>query len=220
MRSLLGIRRLGIVGGTFNPIHTGHLRSAEEVCEDFNLERVIFMVSAVPPHKSSSDIIDAAHRYEMVRRATKDNPRFDASNLEIRREGKSYTIDTLSYFRKRLGADADIYFILGLDAFSEIGTWHDYSHLFGLAHFIVTDRPTRQAMDPECCLPPEIAGLFSRGKEGGLVHKSGTRLFYHNITALDISATHIRGLVRAGKSIRYLVPPAVHQYIKEKGLYR
>jgi nicotinate-nucleotide adenylyltransferase len=220
MRSLLKIRRLGIVGGTFNPIHIGHLRSAEEVCEDFGLDRIIFIVSAVPPHKASADIIDAAHRYEMVRRAVRDNPRFDASNLEIAREGKSYTVDTLSYFRKRLGADADIYFILGLDAFSEIGTWHDYGRLFGLAHFIVTDRPTRQTMDPEYCSPPEIAGFFSRGADGNLVHESGMRLFYHNITALDISATHIRGLVRAGKSIYYLVPPPVYRYIQERGLYR
>lgn len=220
MRSLLRIRRLGIVGGTFNPIHVGHLQSAEEVCEDFNLERIIFMVSAVPPHKASTGIIDAAHRYEMVRRAVKGNPCFDASNLEIKREGKSYTVDTLSYFRKRLGADADIYFILGLDAFSEIATWRDYRRLFKFAHFIVTDRPTRQAMEPECSLPPEIAGLFSRDQDGSLVHESGTRLFYHNITALDISATHIRGLVGAGKSIRYLVPPAVYRYIQQKGLYR
>jgi len=198
----------------------GHLRSAEEVYEDFDLERIIFMVSAVPPHKASTDIIDAAHRYEMVRRAVKDNPRFDASNLEIKRQGTSYTVDTLSYFRKRLGADADIYFILGLDAFSEITTWRDCGRLFTLAHFVVTDRPTRLAMEPEGCLPAEIAGLFSRDREGSLVHEGGKRLFYHDITALDISATDIRGRVRTGKSIRYLVAPGVDRYIQERGLYR
>jgi nicotinate-nucleotide adenylyltransferase len=219
MKSLSRIRRLGIVGGTFNPIHVGHLRSAEEVYEDFNLERIIFIVSAVPPHKASTGIVDAAHRYEMVRRAVKDNPRFDASNLEIKREGKSYTVDTLSYFRERLGGDADIYFILGLDAFSEIGTWRDYGRLFGLAHFVVTDRPTGLVMEPEGFFPPEIAGLFSRDRDGGLVHESGKRLFYHDITAMDISATHIRGLVGEGKSIRYLVPPAVYRYIQQRGLY-
>jgi nicotinate-nucleotide adenylyltransferase len=220
MKSLLGIRRLGIVGGTFNPIHMGHLRSAQEVCEALNLERIIFMVSAVPPHKAPVQIIQAAHRYEMVRRAVKGNPNFDASDLEIKREGKSYTIDTLSYFRNRLGAGADIFFILGLDAFSEIGSWHDYRHLFDLAHFVVTDRPTRQNKEPEFCLPAEIATLFSRDRDGTLVHGSGTRLLYHNITAMDISATHIRGLVGRNKSIRYLVPPAVDRYIHEKGLYR
>lgn len=220
MRSLSNIRRLGIVGGTFNPIHLGHLRSAQEVCEALNLDRIIFMVSAVPPHKAPAGIIQAGHRYEMVRRAVSDNPCFDASDLEIRREGKSYTVDTLSYFRRRLGADAEIYFILGLDAFLEIATWYDYRRLFGLAHFVVTDRPTREDLDPECCLPVEIVELFSRQADGGLAHGSGTRLIYHNITALDISATHVRTLVGQGKSIRYLVPPAVRRYIEQKGLYR
>lgn len=220
MKSLSGIRRLGIVGGTFNPIHVGHLRSAQEVCDDLGLERVIFMVSAVPPHKTPAQIVGAEHRYEMVRRALRDNPLFDASDLEIKREGKSYTVDTLSYLRNRLGAGADMFFILGLDAFCEITTWHDYRRLFELANFVVTDRPTRESIDPECSLPPEIAALFSRDSDGALVHKSGTRLMYHNITAMDISATQIRGLVGQGKSIRYLVPPAVVRYIQEKGLYR
>lgn len=220
MKSLLGIRRLGIVGGTFNPIHVGHLRSAQEVCEAFDLERIIFIVSAVPPHKAPTQIIGAEHRYEMVRRAVRDNPLFDASDLEIKRKGKSYTVDTLSYFRDRLGAGADVFFILGRDAFCETPTWHDYRHLFGLAHFVVTDRPAGREMEPECSLPPEIAALFSRDQDGTLVHGGGTRLIYHNITALDISATQIRKLLREGKSIRYLVPPAVDRYIRERGLYR
>ncbi len=163
MKNLSGIRRLGIVGGTFNPIHVGHLRSAEEVREAFDLQRVVFIVSAVPPHKAPEGIIEAAHRYEMVRRAVRDNPGFDASSIEIDRRGASYTVDTLSYFRRRLGADADIFFILGLDAFSEIATWRDYNRLFELAHFVVTDRPTPQNMEPDCFMPPEISGLFSRG---------------------------------------------------------
>jgi nicotinate-nucleotide adenylyltransferase len=220
MKSLSGIRRLGIVGGTFNPIHVGHLRSAEEVSEALDLERVIFVVSAVPPHKAPEGIIEAAHRYEMVRRAVRDNPSFDSSNLEIERKGASYTVDTLTYFRRRLGADADIFFVVGLDAFSEIGTWRDYRRLFDLAHFVVTDRPTPQTMDPECFIPSEISGLFSREAENRFKHGSGTRLFFHNITGLDISATRIRGLVGEGKSIRYLVPPTVARYIQQKGLYR
>jgi nicotinate-nucleotide adenylyltransferase len=129
-------------------------------------------------------------------------------------------VDTLSHFRDRLGAGSDIYFILGLDAFSEIATWHDYRRLFELAHFVVTDRPTDRSMEPEWSLPPDVGALFSRDPEGFFVHGSGMRLRYHNITALDISATQIRGLVGRGKSIRYLVPPAVDRYIREKGLYR
>jgi nicotinate-nucleotide adenylyltransferase len=220
MKNLSGIRRLGIVGGTFNPIHVGHLRSAEEVCEAFDLQRVVFIVSAVPPHKAPGGIIEAAHRFEMVRRAVKDNPNFDASSIEIGRRGASYTVDTLSYFRRRLGADADIYFILGLDAFSEIGTWRDYNRLFELAHFVVTDRPTPQSMEPDCFIPPEVSGLFSPKGRNSFSHGSGTRLFFHNITGLDISATRIRRLVGEGKSIRYLVPAAVSRYIQQKGLYR
>ncbi len=220
MKSLSGIRRLGIVGGTFNPIHTGHLRSAEEVREAYDLQRVIFIVSAVPPHKAPEGIIEADHRYEMVRRAVRGNPSFDASDIEIDRKGASYTVDTLSYFRRRLGDDAEIYFILGLDAFLEIGTWRDYRRLFELANFVVTDRPTPQSMEPGWSLPPEVAGLFR--PEGGksFVHPGGMHLFFHNITGLDISATQIRGLVGHGRSIRYLVPDAVGRYIQQKGLYR
>ena len=220
MKNLSGIRRLGIVGGTFNPIHLGHLRSAEEVREAFDLQRVIFIVSAVPPHKTPEGIIDTRHRYTMVRRALKGNPTFDASDLEIDRKGKSYTVDTLSYFRRRLGAEADIFFVLGLDAFSEIGTWKDYDRLFELADFVVTDRPTSTSMEPGWSIPPEISELFSPGPENSFVHAGGKRLFFYNITGLDISATRIRGLVREGRSIRYLVPEAVSRYIQQKGLYR
>jgi nicotinate-nucleotide adenylyltransferase len=219
MRSISGIRRLGLIGGTFNPIHLGHLRSAEEVADAFELERVIFIISATPPHKGRDGIIDVEDRYRMVRRAVEKNPRFSASDLEIKRGGKSYTVDTLRYFRNRLGKAADIYFILGLDAFREITTWREYREIFGLAHFIVTDRPFEHDKQPKMTLPPELAALFHGGK-GYCEHESGMRLYFHDITALDISATTIRSLMGQNKSIRYLVPDAIRRYIEQKGLYR
>ncbi len=134
--------------------------------------------------------------------------------------GKSYTVDTLRYFRNRLGPAADIYFILGLDAFREITTWREYRELFGLAHFIVTDRPFEHNKDPQMILPPELATLFQRPEKGYCEHVSGMRLYFHDITALDISATIIRNLVKQNKSIRYLVPDTIRRYIEQKGLYR
>ena len=219
-RGISGIRRIGLIGGTFNPIHVGHLRSAAEVADAFGLERIVFIVSAVPPHKESKGIIDAGHRLEMVRRAVRGNPRFVASDLEIRRAGMSYTVDTLRYLRKRLGEAADIFFILGLDAFEEITTWREYREVFSLSHFIVTDRPLDTRKDPKPTLPRELGDIFSEGERGCLVHASGKRLCFYDITAIDISATAIRNLVREKKSIWYLVPDRVRRYIDDKGLYR
>jgi nicotinate-nucleotide adenylyltransferase len=220
MRGISAVRRLGIIGGTFNPIHLGHLRSAEEVADAFGLELVVFVVSAVPPHKEPKGIIEVDHRLEMVRRALAGNPRFSASDLEVRRKGRSYTVDTLRYFRRCVGPAADIYFIIGMDAFAEITTWHRYRELFGLSHFVVTDRPTDKEKDPRPTLPEGLEGVFSEGEGGCLVTACGTRVYFHDITALDISATAIRGLVRDNRSIRYLVPDRVRRYIEERGLYR
>jgi nicotinate-nucleotide adenylyltransferase len=220
MRGISGITRLGLIGGTFNPIHLGHLRSAEEVADAFGLERVVFVVSAVPPHKEPQGIIDVDHRLRMVRLALSGNPRFVASDLEVRRAGRSYTVDTLRYFRRRVGNAADIYFIIGMDAFSEITAWREYGELFRLSHFVVTDRPTDKEKDPKPTLPEGLGGVFSAGEGGCLVHAFGTRVYFHDITALDISATAIRGLVKDNRSIRYLVPDRVRRYIEQRGLYR
>lgn len=222
MRDNLKDKRIGIVGGTFNPIHLGHLRSAEENREMFELFKVIFVPSAEPPHKAGN-IIDARHRYRMVKRAIAGNCRFSVSDLEIVRGGKSYTIDTLIHYKEMVGEGGDIYFIIGLDAFKEIDTWMRFTELFEYSHFVVTDRPDPESKNPKLVIPNELKAAFKRvaGDKGGCwTHRSGNRLYFQDISALEISSTTIRELIREGRSISYLVPESVKKYIKKRGLYR
>lgn len=215
------IRRLGLFGGTFNPVHYGHLRSAEEILEEFELEQVVFIPSADPPHKKKEGLLPATLRLKMLHLAIAENPRFSLSEVEMNRPGKSYSIETLTYFRKEVGTQAQLYFILGLDAFKEIATWKEYQGLFELCHFIIMTRPGFEKKFSSDLLPVELAGEFCYDEgQKGLAHRSGFFLYPREITALDISATKIRENLRAGRSIRYLLPPAVEAFIYQNRLYQ
>jgi nicotinate-nucleotide adenylyltransferase len=220
MKLLSKGEKIGIIGGTFNPIHIGHLRSAEEVREAFGLERVIFIPSASPPHKDKGNIIDARHRYKMVRLAVAKNPYFFASDIEIKRRGTSYTVDTLRYIREKGVDGINIYFILGIDAFLEIETWKEARELFGLADFIVTNRPNPESPNQKLIIPKKIEGAFRKTDKNIFTHKSGHRIYYQEISALDISSSNIRERIKSRKSIRYLVTDNVKKYIEKRGLYR
>jgi nicotinate-nucleotide adenylyltransferase len=213
--------RIGLFGGTFDPIHWGHLRSAEEVGETFGLDRVYFIPASIPPHKSGDNTTPAQHRLAMVRLAVAKNTRFAVSRVEIARPGVSYTLDTLRTFAGKLGRKDSLYFIIGLDAFREIGTWKDFPELFRFANFIVTSRPGRRDTDPLRGTSVAVKKLFcyDENKEE-YRHASGTRLFFIKLTDIAISASEIRNLVKEGKSIRYLLPRAVEAYIRKQGLYR
>jgi len=212
--------RLGVFGGTFNPVHIGHLRAAEEVAEKFELDRVLFVPSANPPHKTVRGLAPAAHRLAMVRLAIAGNPRFRASDLELRRKGRSYSVDTLRTLRERIGQRADLYFILGVDAFRDIHTWHQYEQLFWLAHFVVISRPPQEAQPRKSLLPVAVRARFCyRRSERGLVNDGGYRIHFQDVTALDISSSDIRARAARGASLRYLVPPSVCQYIARHRLY-
>ncbi len=214
-----GKRRIGLFGGTFNPIHLGHLRGAEEIREAFRLDGVIFIPSAIPPHKAMEEIIDARHRLEMVRLAIASNPYFSISDIELSRSGKSYTIDTLRHFRERC-ADS-LFFILGGDAFVEIETWKDFQNLFTLCHFIVMARPGFQKTPLANRLPGALSSAFQPDVEAMTwVHSSGHRLVFKEISFLDISSTKVRELIERGESVRYLIPPETETYIHQHGLYR
>ncbi len=215
-------KKIGIVGGTFNPIHLGHLRSAEENRETYDLFRVIFIPSATPPNKDSGNIIDAKHRYKMVKRAVSSNCNFMASDIELQRGGKSYTIDTLKYFKEMVGNEGEIYFIIGLDAFLEIETWMNFRELFEYSHFVVTDRPNPESKNPRFVMPKGLIDAFHKqtdGERDSWIHTSKNRLYFQDISALEISSTVIRELIKDGKSINYLVPKSVNKYIKRRGLY-
>ena len=212
--------RIGIFGGTFNPIHVAHLRSAEEVREAQSLDRVLFVPSATPPHKQRHGLASAAHRLAMVRLAIAGNPYFRVSTVEIERAGRSYSVDTIGVLRKQAPGN-HFAFILGLDAFGEIGTWKKYRDLFSLCDIIVTSRPEYVLRRLRATLPVAARGEFWYGHETNILeHSSGHRLVFQRISDLQISASAIRDRLKNQQSIRYLVPPSVLRYIDHHKLYR
>jgi nicotinate-nucleotide adenylyltransferase len=210
-------RRIGLFGGTFDPIHLGHLRSAQEVEEAFHLSQVIFILAATPPHKLDRPIIPTRHRWNMVNEAIADNPCFALSDVEIRREGTSYSIETISSYRRHLKEGERLFFIVGADAFLEIETWKDYPQLFTVCDFIVISRPN---FDP--LQAPVLASEGFKKEDQGdrFLHPSGHSLYLFRVTPIGISSTGIRKAIREGGSIAYLVPKEVEKYIAREGLYR
>ena len=212
--------RLGLFGGTFNPIHYGHLRSAEEVCEALGLTRLWFIPAGEPPHKAAQGITPFAIRLEMTRLAVGDHPVMSVSDLEGRRPGRSYSIETLRQIRQEVGPTWELYFILGLDAVLEIATWKDYQDLFTLCHFVVLDRPGYDRHLLGEVLLREVHPQFRPlTGEQGFQHPTGHKVIFQETTLLDISGTTIRKLVRQGRSIRYLLPEAVRRYIIKQKFY-
>lgn len=211
--------RVGVFGGTFNPIHNGHLRSAEEIAENLGLSQVLFIPSAEPPHKSRRNLAPAAHRLAMVRRAVAGNPRFRASSLEIARGGRSFSVDTLRELHRRLGGEASLYFFMGLDAFRDIHSWKEYGEIFSLAHVVVTSRPPDTVDPADAELPVAVRAQFCYRPRRGWIHRSGHSILFRSVTALEISASDIRSRLARRSSIRYLVPSSVERYIARHHLY-
>jgi nicotinate-nucleotide adenylyltransferase len=214
-------RRIGVFGGTFDPVHLGHLRCAEEAREQLGLDHVLFIPAADPPHKPHRRITPAHHRLAMVKLAAAGNPRFRVSSIEIERSGPSYTIDTLRSLRLRLGPAARLTLLVGLDAFRDIGTWKEYRALFTLADLAVWDRPGETAEGSRALLPVAARADFCYAKNRTtLLHYTGTRIQFLTVTALAISASDLRQRLQRGRSVRYLLPPAVERYVTREGLYR
>jgi len=201
---------LGLFGGTFNPIHNGHLRAAEEACEALGLDRLLFVPAMLPPHKRNAELADADLRLRLVRAAIRGNPRFGVSAAELRRVGPSYSVDTLAEFRGRRGTER-LWFVMGADQFRDIRTWHRYREIFALADIAVLSRPPDTAMPPP---PAELAGDLAP-HAGGYRHASGREVRFVPITPLAISSTDVRRALREGRSIRYLVPEAVRRVLEQ-----
>ncbi|MBI4795753.1 MAG: nicotinate-nucleotide adenylyltransferase [Deltaproteobacteria bacterium] len=213
-------KRLGLFGGTFNPIHYGHLRTAEEVTEALELTRLWFIPAALPPHKTGRLIPPFETRLEMTRLAVGRHSRITVSDIEGRRPGKSYSIETLRQVREEYGRDWELYFILGLDSILEITTWKDYAELFTLCHFVVLDRPGYDRGQLEAVLRREVHPQFQPLPDAaGFQHPGGAKVYFLATTLMDISATRIRGLVGQRCSIRYLLPERVRRYIIKNKLY-
>lgn len=197
--------KIGIMGGTFDPIHYGHLVAAEGARHHFGLDVVVFVPAARPPHKGMREITDPAHRLNMSVLATGSNPNFEVSDIEIKRRGTSYTIDTVSFFHQAWPQSA-IYFITGADAVLEILTWHRVNELLDLSSFIAATRPGYRLEN--------LAGSLN-GLPPGYIDKISVM----EVPALAISSTDIRDRVRRGMPVKYLLPEEVENYIYEKGLY-
>lgn len=213
--------RLGILGGTFDPIHYGHLRLAEEVGESLNLEHVYLIPAALPPHKGQRRVSSFSQRLEMTRIASAESPRLKVLDLEGRREGFSYSIETLKIFHAMVHPDLDLHFVLGMDAFLEIETWKDFRNLFNYAHFVVIQRPGFPSDVLESFLLTLGVNFRKKDREGNrFLSPSGYEVISMEATLMDISSTKIREKVAAGKSIRFLVPEAVRAYINTNRLYR
>ena len=216
-------QRLGIFGGTFNPVHFGHLAAAEEVRDRLELDKIIFIPSFLPPHKIDEDIPSAVQRQEMVRLAIKGNSHFTESDIEIRRRGRSFTIDTIEELQ-RSHAGAELYFLTGLDSFLEIVTWKDWGRLLTLCSFVVLSRNGYRFSDlvklDFLDVPvSDLAALDARDKERAVSAMRNVSLYLERIPFYDISSTDIRTRVRAGRSVKYHLPEAVEHYIIENKLY-
>jgi nicotinate-nucleotide adenylyltransferase len=213
--------RWGILGGTFDPIHLAHLRCAQEILEKYGLDRIVFIPSAAPPLKLGPGIISYEHRERMVRFAIEGNPDFAFSDVENRREGRSYTVDTIGYFRETFGKELEIYFIMGQDAFEDIQRWKSWRRLLTLCHFIIMTRPGWRKGSLRKALPSDDAKRFTYDRKArGYRGSSGKLISFTGVTLLDIESTDIRERVKSGRSIRYLVPDAVREYIERHNLYK
>ncbi|HYA39926.1 MAG TPA: nicotinate-nucleotide adenylyltransferase [Syntrophobacteraceae bacterium] len=212
-------RRLGIFGGTFDPIHMGHLRAAEEALEIVGLDEIIFLPVSVPPHKPGRHILSFHDRWRMLQLAVAGNSRFRLSDLEQRMPGKSYTAHSLGQICKE-NPDAELFFIVGCDAFFEMDTWHSYREIFRLADIVVLCRLE--------CSEDEILEFVTRSVSelyrivpgnGQIMHPELRSVHRLQNTRMDISSTRIRELAALGRSVRYLVPDEVWIYIAENMLY-
>ena len=201
-------KKIGILGGTFNPIHMGHLIMAEEVCKRHNLSKVLFIPAYIPPHKYVEDLANANQRYQMVKHAINENSKFEVSNMEIKREGKSFTIDTIREIIHHYGEDIDIFLIIGADSLNELELWKDIKKLSQLCHFVIVNRPGYKT-EPSTRLV-EIIGSDK------VLDMERLRL---TIEPVGISSTNIRKRINDGIEIKNLVPECVEVYIKEHGLY-
>ena len=202
------IKRIGIFGGTFNPIHMGHLIMAEEACQQHHLSKILFIPAYIPPHKYVKDLTEAHHRYQMIKAAISGKSKFEVSDLEIMREGKSYTIDTVQEILDHYGKDCEVFLIMGADSLNELELWKNIKRLSQLCHFVIVNRPG-----------------FNTGASARLVEIIGSNNVLDmerleiEIDPVGISSTDIRKRLNDGVEIKGLVPECVETYIREHDLY-
>ena len=208
--------QVGVLGGTFDPIHVGHLAAARAAQDTLGLERVRFIPAARPPHRSDTPAASGYHRFEMVRLAVADTPGWDVSDLELRREGPSYTFDTLTTIAREGLTPGELFFITGADAFADIASWYRYPDVLDLAHFVVVARPGTTLGS----LADRLPALAPRMTTPDAAASADTpRIILLATTTPNVSATGIRLRASRGESLDGLVPAAVAEYIVKHSLY-
>jgi nicotinate-nucleotide adenylyltransferase len=217
--------RTGLFGGTFNPIHRGHIQAAGDVLHAFKLDRIYFIPSALPPHKSSRKLASAADRLQMVRLALKGHERFEACDIETERNGPSYSIDTVRHFKSAGGGRTVLYFIMGVDAFLEIHMWKDFNRLFEHTAMVVMSRPGAGQWTPP--VRRQVESYVKRHIDPGYQPDPGETKLDHlhlcaihlvSVTPVDVSSSLVRDRIAKGDSIKDLVPPSVAEYILQRRL--
>ncbi|MGB0619221.1 MAG: nicotinate-nucleotide adenylyltransferase [Myxococcota bacterium] len=216
--------RIGLFGGTFNPIHLGHLRAAEEVREALGLSRVLFIPSRIPPHKTADDVDPIAtteERLTWVETAIAGAEHFSVDRIEVDRDGPSYLVDTLAAIRERERGRRRTVFIVGEDAFAEMGDWRAPQEIFALTDLAVMTRPPGQLRDLAERMPDAVREAFDVSADGReATHRdAGTRIQLVPISALDISSSKVRNACRNGQSIRFLVPESIRASVESSGRY-
>lgn len=213
------MKRLGILGGTFNPIHKGHLLIAAAMQQRCDLDRVLFIPAAAPPHKKLPREVSYADRAAMVAAAIADHPAFILSDIELKRPGKSYSVDTLRQLRDAY-PQAERFFLIGMDSFCDLATWWEYRQIFALAHLVVAARPGVVCADLKERLPVAVRDEFCYDASTcDLCHQSGNRVILLSDTASTVSSSTIRARLVAGESITGMVPAPVAEYIATHNLY-
>jgi len=216
--------KIGICGGTFNPIHYGHLRAAEEAAEMLSLDRVIFMPSGITPF-DKPDLASPRSRYKMVKAAIEGNPLFSISSIEVKTRGRSYTVDTLTRLRNRY-KKSELYFMIGMDAFLDLPAWKSPDRIVSIANMVIISRPGSSfyGLRPSPYLegvPDRVLKDLDKGKIERFEFDISTvrKGYLCNVTGLDISASKIRKLIMSGKDVNYLLPDLVKSYIISNNLY-
>jgi len=221
------LKHIGLFGGTFNPIHLGHIQVIREVKTGFGLDKILIIPSALPPHKKPGGVVAVEDRLEMIRLAFSNDPNYVVSDVELRRSGPSYTIDTVRHFTFNSPGNERFYLIVGLDAFLEVDTWKSHEDLFHQIPFIVMSRTVKG----EKCTGPGLKSLenyiksrISKGytffpAQSSYIHEKKQPIFIFNVTPVDISSTMIREHIKNGSSVKHLVPESIEDYITAKGLY-
>lgn len=199
------MRRIGVIGGTFDPIHYGHLAAAEEARVKMDLERVLFVVAGMPPHKLNEEVTPVEHRLATVSLAIASNPYFEISTVDVDRPGPSYTVHTISIMQEQMGQETEIFFIMGLDSLAELPTWHQPERLIESCRLVAVKRPGVEIDLAE--LESSVPGIASR-------------VDIIDMPEVDISSSELQQRVRDGLPIKYQVPEEVETYIMEHGLYR